>query len=330
VLCEPGFEARPDAARLEKIFLEHAVDSWRTAPALEGTEILSLVEAMMRYNDKEKIRKHYDLVSPYYQMLWGKHIHHGYWIREDESKEKAQIQLIEHLAQAAGIRPGCRILDVGCGLGGSTIHLAKNYKAEVTGITISPVQVDMARKAAASEGANATFLLMNAETMRFAELFDVIWSVESVSHYQKISQFFSSAVRSLKPDGIIAMTDWFKKEDLEQRVHKEFIHPIEKSMLVELRTMKDYEGWMSENGLQIIKSEILNKNCAKTWDICLDIIKDKTFWKLAAQNGAEFVNFLRGFRAMRAGFGSGNFTYGLLVAKAAFPGKRESSLPANN
>ncbi len=274
----------------------------------------------MRYNDKEKIREYYDLVSPYYQMFWGEHIHHGYWIHGDETKEKAQIQLIEHLAQTAGIRPGCKILDVGCGLGGSSIHLAKNYKAEVTGITISPVQVEMARKAAASEGVNATFLLMNAESMKFDELFDVVWSVESVSHYQEISQFFSSAARSLKPDGIVAMTDWFKKENLEQRAHKQFISPIEKSMLVELHTMKDYEGWMGENGLQITKSEILNKNCAKTWDLCLDIIKDKTFWKLAAQNGEEFVNFLRGFRAMRAGFASGNFAYGMIVARPAFPG----------
>jgi tocopherol O-methyltransferase len=274
----------------------------------------------MRYNDKEKIREYYDHVSPYYQTFWGEHIHHGYWIRGDETKEKAQIQLIEHLAQAAGIRQGCRILDVGCGLGGSSIYLAKNYKAEVTGITISPVQVEMARKAAANEGVNATFLLMNAESLRFDELFDVVWSVESISHYQEISQFFSSAARSLKPDGVMAMTDWFKKENLEQRACKEFISPIEKSMLVELHTMKDYEGWMGENGLHITKSEILNKNCAKTWDVCLDIIKDKAFWKLATQNGEELVNFLRGFRAMRAGFASGNFTYGLIVARPAFPG----------
>ncbi len=67
---------------------------------------------MIRCNGKEKIRKHYDLVSHYYQTLWGEPVHHGYWIRGDETKKRAQIHLIEHLAQVAGIRPGCRILDM--------------------------------------------------------------------------------------------------------------------------------------------------------------------------------------------------------------------------
>lgn len=46
----------------------------------------------MRANDKEKVREHYDRMSPYCHSLWGEHIHHGYWIRGDESKETAQVQ----------------------------------------------------------------------------------------------------------------------------------------------------------------------------------------------------------------------------------------------
>jgi hypothetical protein len=52
---------------------------------------------MPRFNDKNKIVEHYDLVSPYDYSLWGEHLPHGYWISGDESKETAQIQLIEHL-----------------------------------------------------------------------------------------------------------------------------------------------------------------------------------------------------------------------------------------
>jgi tocopherol O-methyltransferase len=270
---------------------------------------------MARYNDKQKIREHYDVVSPYYQSLWGEHIHHGYWIHGDESKEQAQVQLIEHLAQVAGIQPGRTILDAGCGFGGTAIYLAKKFGAKVTGITISPVQVEMANRAAARERADAKFVLMDAEEMKFDQKFDVVWSTESVSHYKDVPKFFASAARFLEPAGILAITDWLKKEKLTAAENKKFIDPIEKSMMVELRTMGEYEEWMRAGGLNFAAREILNAQCAKTWDISLDIIKKREFWELAAKRGGEFVRFLRGFSAMRAGFASGNFVYGLLVAK---------------
>src|ERR1700730_9077462 len=190
---------------------------------------------MTRYNDKERIRDHYDRVSPYYQSLWGEHLHHGYWVRGNETKEQAQVQLIEHLAQVAEIAPGGRILDVGCGLGAGTIYLARNYNAEATGITISPVQVEMANKAASEENVKAKFLLMDAQAINIDQEFDVVWSVESISHYQNREGFFASAARLLKPGGTLAIIDWFKKENLREAEHKKFIQPIEKGMLVQLQ-----------------------------------------------------------------------------------------------
>ncbi len=270
---------------------------------------------MTRYNDKEKVREFYDFVSPFFHVLWGEHLHHGYWIRGDETREMAQIQLVEHLAATAGIRPGLKILDVGCGIGGSSIYLAKHYQAAATGISISSIQVDMAKQAAATGGVNAQFLLMDAEMMKFEKLFDVVWSVESVSHYQDIGKFFASAANLLQPNGTLALIDWFKKENLNQAEYKKNILPIEKGMLVELRTMQDYQRMMKLSGLEIMNHEVLNKNCAKTWDLGLDIIKSKALWKLAAKNGSMFVDFLRAFRAMRSGFATGNFVYGLLIAR---------------
>ena len=270
---------------------------------------------MTRYNDKLKVTDHYDRVSPYYQQLWGAHIHHGYWISGEETKEQAQIQMIEHLAGAAGLEPHSKIVDVGCGLGGSSIYLAKNYVADATGITISPIQVEMARKAAASEGVNAKFLLMDAEEMKFDDPFEVVWSIESISHYPHRERFFAAAARCLKPGGTLAITDWFKKEDLTQREYKKFMEPIEKSMLVVLENMGDYDESLRSVGLQVTHAEILNQHCSRTWDLCLDMLKKKALWRLAAENGLEFVDFLRGFSAMRAGYKSGNFVYGLMVAK---------------
>jgi len=270
--------------------------------------------AMPRSNDKHKIIEHYDAISPYYRSLWGEHLHHGYWIRGDESKEKAQLQLIEHLAQVADVKPGSDILDIGCGFGASSLYLAKHYAATVTGITISPVQVEMAINAAAKEQLDAKFLLMDAETMDFQKQFDLLWAVESISHFEHPTEFFASAAKLLKPGGIFAITDWFRKKNLSSEEAKKFIDPIQKGMLVELQTMDDYEHLLTSNGLQILHREILNKNCAKTWDLCLDIIKNKSFWALAAKYGTEFVSYLKAFQAMRAGFASGNLVYGLFVA----------------
>jgi tocopherol O-methyltransferase len=272
--------------------------------------------AASRSNDKDKIVEHYDVVSPFYRSLWGEHLHHGYWIHGDESKETAQLQLIEHLAQLAKIRPGSDILDIGCGFGSSSLYLAKQFSAAVTGITISPVQVEMAIRAAAAQQIAASFLLMDAEAMDFRTQFDVLWSVESISHYQGIPQFFSSAAKLLRPGGSFAITDWFKKKSLTPAETRQYIVPIEKGMFVELQTIDDYRRQLVSNGFEITRHEILNQNCAKTWDISLEIIKDKNFWVLAAKQGSHFVSYLKAFHAMRAGFASGNFEYGLLVASA--------------
>ncbi len=271
---------------------------------------------MTRYNEKDRVRDHYDRTSPYYRDLWGEHLHHGYWVSGEETKEQAQVQLVEHLAHVAALMPGRKILDVGCGVGASSIYLAKKYGAEATGITISPVQVEMARKAAAIDGGvKAKFILMDAEEMKFDQAFDVVWSIESISHYPQKQKFFASAAQCLESGGTLAVTDWFKKEQLTEREYKKFIQPIEKGMLVEMDTMQDYAGFVKSNCMRVIYSEILNKNCAKTWDLCLDILKNKALLEVAAENGSEFVDFLQALRAMRAGFASGNFIYGLIVAK---------------
>jgi tocopherol O-methyltransferase len=185
---------------------------------------------------------------------------------------------------------------------------------QAVGITISPPQVEVANQAARQAGASATFLCMDAESMHFDEPFDFLWSIEAISRYQDGPGLFSSAARLLKPGGSFALTDWFKQKSLPPREHQKFLRPIEDGMLVELKTMLDYETWLAAAGLHVRQSEILNRHTAQTWDFCLDIIKHKSLWQLAARHGPEFLRFLRAFKAMRAGFCSGDFVYGLIVA----------------
>jgi tocopherol O-methyltransferase len=269
----------------------------------------------LRHNDKRKIVEHYDFVSPYYQSLWGEHLHHGYWIRGDESKEVAQLQLTEYLAGLANVQTGSAVLDIGCGFGASSLYLARKYKARATGITISPVQVEMARKAAVAAQLDARFLLMDAEALDFPQQFDLLWSVESISHYHDHRSFFANAVRFLKPGGIFALTDWFKKPGLSPAQEQKFIEPIDRGMFIDLETMDDYESHLVASGLEVIHRQDLTRQCAKSWDLGLDMIRDKSLWALAAKMGKDFVANLRAFRAMRAGYSSGNFVYGLFTAR---------------
>jgi tocopherol O-methyltransferase len=270
---------------------------------------------MTRYNDTKQVSAFYDFASHYFHTLWGEHFHHGYWIRGDETRETAQIELVERLARIANLRPGSKILDVGCGIGASSVYLAKNYKAIATGITISPIQVEMANELAAKQNVNARFLLMDAQAMSFNESFDVIWSVESISHYQNKEAFFASAGQLLNSDGTVAIIDWFKKENLGRADFDKFIRPIEKGMLCELGTIKDYEKLMEANGLKITHTEVMNENCARSWDTGLEVVKNKALWRVAAENGLMFVRFLRAIGAMRAGFSSGKFVFGLVVGR---------------
>ncbi|KAL2152555.1 hypothetical protein VTH82DRAFT_5739 [Thermothelomyces myriococcoides] len=127
---------------------------------------------------KDRIKLHYDLASDYYLNLWGEHIHHGYWPTEsskaNDSKETAQLNLIHLLLSISGLssqeredRGGggggggggeakqLRILDVGCGIGGTTRYLASALGATVTGITISGKQVQIATRLSRSAAAAA-------------------------------------------------------------------------------------------------------------------------------------------------------------------------------
>jgi tocopherol O-methyltransferase len=266
-------------------------------------------------NDKRLIVEHYDTLAVHYRKLWGEHLHHGYWACGDETKEQAQLKLVEHLASAANIPTGAEILDVGCGYGASSLYLARTYQAAVTGINLSVAQVEMAKRAAAEQQADATFLIMDAEAMTFDRQFDVLWSVESISHYLDVPRFFASACNLLKAGGTFALTDFFRRDGLSAMDTRKYIVPIENGMMAKVHTMQDYAHWLAAGGMRVERREVLNEHTAHTWDLCLDIIKDRALWELAFKLGPDFVTYLRGFQAMRAGYRSGAFVYGLMVAR---------------
>src|SRR5208282_1650437 len=122
--------------------------------------------------------------------------------------------------------------------------------------------------------------------------FDLLWSVESISHYQDRRSFFANAARYLKTGGVFALTDWFKKAGLSSEQIGKFIEPIERGMFVELETMDEYESYLVAGGLEIVQRRELTQHCAKTWDLCLDLIREKSLWALAAKHGEDFLTYL--------------------------------------
>ena len=270
---------------------------------------------MSTYNRKQKIIEHYDFASPYYRELWGEHLHHGYWETGKETKEEAQLALTTHLARAAQVPHGADILDVGCGFGGCSIYLAKNYQATVTGMTISPVQAAMAQQAANRANASSQFLVMDADNITLGYKFDLVWSIEAISHFTGKPEFFSQAAGMLKQGGTLALIDWFQQRDLSSAQQLEYIAPIERGMLVELKTIADYVDMIQEAGLKVTHTSDLSSRCSRTWDICANLVTSRALWQLAAAAGVEFTRFLGSFNAMRRGFGSGCFMCGMLVAR---------------
>lgn len=267
----------------------------------------------MQYNDTAKIKEHYDIASPLYKELWGHHIHHGYWITGKESKEEAAQNLVDLLIQKAELKRGAKVLDVGCGVGGTSIFLAKEWGCDVTGITISPVQVEMATAAARDLPNPPRFLVDDANDISVDGPFDVIWSVEMISHLHNRDNLFKRASELLKPGGRMCITDWWKAEGLSEAEERKYITPIEKPMLVSLPTLAEYQQHAAAYGFQTVYYEDISDRVSRTWDITSESIKPKAIWNFATKHGRAFVDFLHSFQAMRTGFRSGAFRYPAMV-----------------
>jgi tocopherol O-methyltransferase len=246
----------------------------------------------------------------------GIHIHHGYWKLGTETKEEAQEQLIRELVARAQIERGARILDVGCGLGGTAVFLNKALGADVTGITISSTQVELGNALICQNRANARVLLMDAEALELDQHFDVVWSVEAISHLSNKRECFRSIARSLDPKGKVVIADWFNSNTLPIAEASQFLEPVERAMLVpKLEPVRAYMNHMSDAGLSVTIFEDLTAKVQKTWDIATELIRKPAAWKFAAAHGSDVVAFLEGFRAMKAGYKSKALMYGMLVAQ---------------
>ncbi|MFJ5996064.1 class I SAM-dependent methyltransferase [Streptomyces sp. NPDC092370] len=107
-----------------------------------------------KHTDRRAISHHYDVGNDFYEIVLGPSMVYScaYWPAPDSTLEQAQHDKLELVCRKLGLRPGRRLLDVGCGWGSMAVHAAREHGVSVVGVTLSQEQAAYARKRVAGEG----------------------------------------------------------------------------------------------------------------------------------------------------------------------------------
>ncbi|WP_367042681.1 cyclopropane-fatty-acyl-phospholipid synthase family protein [Streptomyces sp. Je 1-332] len=105
-------------------------------------------------SDRQAISHHYDVGNDFYELVLGPSMVYScaYWESPDGTLEDAQRDKLELISRKLALKPGMRLLDVGCGWGSMAIHAAREHGVTVVGVTLSQEQAAYARKRIAEEG----------------------------------------------------------------------------------------------------------------------------------------------------------------------------------
>lgn len=273
---------------------------------------------------QQQIQQFYDASSGLWEQIWGEHMHHGYYGmdgRDRKERRQAQIDLIEHLLTWGEVAQTTQILDVGCGIGGSSLYLANQFNAHVTGITLSPVQADRATERAKASGlTNRThFQVADALSMPFADnSFDLVWSLESGEHMPHKVRFLSECHRVLKPGGSLLMATWCHRPiappDLpltaDERRHLAEIYRV--YCLPYVISLPEYEAIAHDLSFTDLRTEDWSTAVAPFWDVVIDsVITPQAIFGLL-QSGWTTIQAAVSLGLMQQGYQRGLVRFGVL------------------
>lgn len=271
----------------------------------------------------DDVASHYDELDRFYRDVWGEHVHHGLWIRGDESQAEALHQLVELVAREAAVGQGLRVMDIGCGYGATARLLATEFGAEVTGMTISEAQHRVACTRGASEendrgGETSNIHLHDAgpklETRnsklapRFilgdwltntlpSDSFDAAIAIESSEHMDKPG-FFAQARRVLRPGGRLVVGSWLACESPTRNQERWLIEPIcREGRMPHLGTESDYRRLAADAGFFVKRFQDVTRQIARTWPTIVRVF----LWNLLCK--PSYARFLIDPRSQNAVFG---------------------------
>lgn len=225
----------------------------------------------------QDIARYYNANTIFYRVFWHESkslgIHFGYYDPDIKNHQEAILRVNETLSKLADIKPSDKVLDAGCGVGGSAIWIAKNIGANVTGITISSAQAKKANKYKDREGVGdkTSFEIMDFNKTSFPnESFDVVWGIESFCYALDKEILLKEIFRILKPGGRIVMSDWFalKTEfnSEEKKLYDEFINGF---AVPSLETPKSMKEVLEKVGFEKVYQEDHGKALKKNFEFGL-------------------------------------------------------------
>ena len=222
------------------------------------------------------VQDHYDRMTQGFYLQWNRdHLHLGLFepgdcphrnetLRDSVGLESALTSMIEVIVAPAGIEEHYHVVDAGCGVGGTAIHLAKMWGCTVTGINLGRLQLEIADKRALNADLDDRVSFRYADSSRslpFADAsVDVVVNIESARHYSDRGRFLREVQRILKPGGKIVASDWMARDGLAANQYEKFIQPLcEAWVMRDLERPSTYNQLLHETGLEVVEFEGFNR-----------------------------------------------------------------------
>lgn len=184
---------------------------------------------------------------------WDVNFHYGYWEVPDDTSSVAVAaeRLTDMLIDLVALRPGERMLDVGCGIGEPAIRLAAKVDAVITGVSINRGQVLTATDRASAAGVSDRVRFEEADALALPyddASFDAAWAFESLLHTDR-DKALREIHRMLRPGGRLVIADLLQRGPLSAEHQAAYDDALTKFALSPLPTVDDYRALVAEAGL---------------------------------------------------------------------------------
>jgi cyclopropane-fatty-acyl-phospholipid synthase len=196
------------AQRLEAVKVAAKIGAIGPRPKPPAEEARLSGRLHTRGRDRAAIAHHYDLGNDFYEVVLEPQMAYssGYWTSDDPdyTHTDAQRDKLDLICRKLELRPGMRLLDVGCGWGALILHAAEHYGVHATGVTLSKQQAAFDRKRIAERGlADRVEVRLQDYREISGEPFDAVASIEMGEHVGEgnYPQYAGTLLRMLKPGG---------------------------------------------------------------------------------------------------------------------------------